>query len=42
MANVKAFRHLEPDDNKYLIIESNKLGADVRKIFEDSMFLLIK
>lgn len=42
MANVREFKHLAPEQNKYLIIECNKLGADVRKIFEDSMFQLIK
>lgn len=42
MANVSQFKPLATEENKYLIIECNKLGSDIRKIFEDSMFQLIK
>lgn len=36
------FVPLSPEENKYLIIESNMLGSDVRNIFVGSLLLLIK
>ena len=42
LANVKKFVPLSPEENKYLIIESNMLGSDVRNIFVGSLLLLIK
>lgn len=42
LANVREFVPFDPEKNKYLIIESNKLGSDVRSMFADSVLLLIK
>lgn len=42
MANVRGFAHIPRERNKYLIVECDKIGSDVRRIFVDSLFLLIK
>lgn len=42
LANARRFAPLSAEANKYMIIESNKLGSDIRSIFENSRLLYIK
>lgn len=42
LANARRFALLGTHENKYMIIESDKLGSDVRNIFENSRLLFIK
>lgn len=42
LANTRRFSLLGTHENKYMMIESNKLGSDVRSIFENSRLLFIK
>lgn len=42
LANARRFTLLGTHENKYMIIESDKLGTDIRSIFENSRLLFIK
>lgn len=42
LANARRFTLLDTHENKYMIIESDKLGSDIRSVFENSRQLFIK